>query len=160
MKRPGLWTASSAALLLLYLFFIGSAAAVLILGIKAQDFSETLSERSFGERMALAYLAEKLRQSDGCDIYTGDFGGSNALFIESTYEGILYTDIIYGYDGHLCELFCEKGANFSPEDGSVLTEVGAVTFTEPADGLVRIEITDINGKTTVLNIFLRSGGWT
>lgn len=159
MRRQRLELASGAVAFLLYFVFIVAAAAVLFLGIKAQRSAELASDRAFEERMAMSYVAEKLRQSDGGGaVYTGYFGGESALFLESTYEGVLYTDIIYSCGGELRELFCEKGAHFSPDDGSALARSGSFVFSQSGNELIRIEMTGLDGKKTVLNIFLRSGG--
>ncbi len=159
MKGSKLASVSVLAVLFLYLLFIGSAAVSLFLGTKAQGSLNALSARSFEERTIPAFIAEKLRESDGNGaIYTGDFCGSSALFIESSLEGVLYTDIIYGYDGRLFELFCEKGDPFSREDGAQLVSLGKVSFSEPKTGLIHVVITDSDGEKTILDIFLRSGG--
>ncbi len=159
MKKSKLVSVSVAVVIFLYLLFIGSAAASLFLGTKAQGSLEILSVHSFEERTIPAFIAEKLRESDGNGaIYTGDFCGSSALFIESSLEGVLYTDIIYGYDGQLFELFCVKGDPFSREDGTQLVSLDTVVFSEPKTGLIHVIITNSAGETTILDIFLRSGG--
>lgn len=159
MTKLKLTSISVALVLLLYLLFIGSTAAALILGAKAQGSLGVLSEHSFEARTVPTFITEKLHEGDGGGaIYTGEFGGSSALFIESSLKGALYTDIIYGYDGRLFELFCEKGSTFSREDGLQLTSSGAVTFSEPKKGLIYVVITGSDGDASILNIFLRNGG--
>ncbi|PKM73179.1 MAG: hypothetical protein CVU91_06335 [Firmicutes bacterium HGW-Firmicutes-16] len=159
MKGSKLTSVSVVAVLFLYLLFIGSAAVSLFLGTKAQGSLEVLSMHSFEARTIPAFIAEKLRESDDIGaIYTGDFSGSSALFIESSLDGVLYTDMIYGYDGRLFELFCEKGALFSREDGAQLALLGTVSFSEPKTGLIHVVITGSDGEKTTLDIFLRSGG--
>ena len=159
MTKSKLTSVSAAAVLLLYLLFIGSVTSSLFLGAKAQSNLRSLSEFSFESRTIPAFIAEKLRECDGSGaVYTGDFDGSNALFIESSLEGVLYTDIIYGYDSRLFELFCQKDSPFSREDGLPLATLDDVVFSEPRTGLIKAIVTGSDGKTSVFNIFLRSGG--
>lgn len=159
MKRLKMHFAAAACVFFLLLAFIGSAMAVLVLGTQAESTEKAFSERSFCERTLITYLAEKLRQGDGGgDIYVGEFDGINALFIESTLEGDLYTDIIYCCDGALCELLCKKGADFSQKDGIKLFEADSVIFSKPESGLIYIEATDTEGRTSILHLFLKSGG--
>ena len=159
MKRYKIRFAATACVLFLLLAFIGSAVAVVLLGTQSESAEQSFSAQTFGKRTLMSFLSEKLRQGDGAgDIYVGEFDGTNALFIESTLQGALYTDIIYGYEGFLCELLCEKSADFSHKDGTKLIEVGSVSFSEPESGLIYIEVTDTEGKTSFLHMFLKSGG--
>ncbi len=159
MKRLKIHFFATASVLFLLVAFIGSAMAVLVLGTQAEISQRAFSEQAFSDRTLMSFLSEKLRQGDsGGNIYIGDFDGINALFIESTLEGKLYTDIIYCYDGALCELFCEKGAVFSQKDGTKLIESERVVFSETKSGLIFIEATDTEGKTSFLHLFLKSGG--
>ena len=159
MTRSKLTSVSAAAVLLLYLLFIGSVTSSLFLGTKAQSNLHVLSESSFENRTVPAFIAEKLREHDGGGaVYTGDFGGSSTLIFESSLKGVIYTDVIYGYDGHLYELFCEKDAPFSREDGVPLSTLGDVAFSEPMAGLIQTIVTGSDGKTSVFSIYLMSGG--
>lgn len=159
MKRYKIHFASTASVLFLLLAFVGSALAVVVLGKDFESAEKSFSAQSFCQRALMSFLTEKLRQGDGSgDIYVGEFNGTNALFIESTFQDTLYTDIIYCYDGALCELFCENGADFSHKDGNKLIDVGSVIFSEPESGLIYIEATDTEGKTSFIHLFLKSGG--
>ncbi|MFB0921096.1 MAG: DUF4860 domain-containing protein [Oscillospiraceae bacterium] len=161
MTRSSLALLSVTLVLLLYLLFIASAAATLLLGVKAQSNLCSISGHSFEDRTVPAFIAEKLHESDGVGaVYTGNFGGASALYIECSLEGLIYTDIIYGYDDQLYELFCEKGAVFSCEDGTQLVSLGQIAFFETKTGLIQAIITGSDGKTRVLYFFLRSGGET
>lgn len=159
MKRFKINFAATACVLFLLLAFIGSAMAVVVFGTQSESSEKAFIAQAFSERTLMPFLAEKLRQGDGLgDIYTGEFDGINALFIESTLQNTLYTDIIYCYDGALCELFCENGSDFSRKDGTKIIEVGSVIFSEPESGLIYIEATDKEGRTSFLHLLLKSGG--
>lgn len=159
MKRFKIHFVATASVLFLLLAFIGSALAVVVLGKDFESAEKSLSAQSFCERTLMSFLTEKLRQGDGSgNIYVGEFDGVNALFIESMLQDTLYTDIIYCYDGALCELFCEKGADFSYTDGTKLIDVGSVIFSEPESALIYIEATSTEGRTSFLHLFLKSGG--
>lgn len=159
MKHYKIHFAATASVLFLLLAFVGSALAVVVLGKDFESTEKSFSAQSFRERALMSFLTEKLRQGDGSgDIYVGEFDGANALFIESTFQDTLYTDIIYCYDGALYELFCEDRADFSHKDGIKLIDVGYVIFSEPESGLINIEATDTEGKTSFIHLFLKSGG--
>lgn len=159
MKRYKINFAATTCVLFLLLAFIGSAIAVVGLGTQSESAEKAISAQAFCKRTLMSFLAEKVRQGDGSgDIYVGEFEGTNALFIEYTLQETLYTDIIYSYDGALCELFCEKGAGFSHKDGTKLIEVSSVIFSEPESGLIYIEATGTDGKTSSLHLYLKSGG--
>ena len=159
MSRTKLTSVYAAAVLFLYLLFIGAAASSLFLGIKVQNSLRARSEYSFDDGIIPAFISQKLRESDGVGtIYIGDFDGSSALYIESFLNRAIYTDIIYSYDGQLYELFCEKGARFTCDGGIRLAPLNQVAFSESRSGLIQADITGSDGKTRALCVFLRRGG--
>ena len=158
MKNTRIGFVAVLAVFFLFICFVGSSVLIILSGSGVQHSSENSAQISFSNHIVFSYVSEKLRQSDGCgSIYAGDFGGQNALFIESKIENTIYTDIIYSYDNSLFELYCKKGALLSPQDGRRLIDSGNVFFSEPEPGVILIEGIDMNGELHKLHIYLKSG---
>lgn len=145
----------------LFITFIASVLLVVLLGIKSYHSVCDVSELTFNERTCLAYITDKLRHGD-CEgaVRVGEFDGLNAIYIDSEYEGVLYNNIIYFYDGWLYEIYCEKDARFFKTDGSKIAEASSVVFSEPKSGLLLIEVTDTNGSKGKFHLYVRSEGRT
>lgn len=139
--------------------FAASALLVLLLGAKIYKSTVSSSDTAHSHRVCTSYIAEKLRHADeNGAVSLGQFDGEDALFLTSEYDGVEYTTIIYAYDGWLWELYSEKGASFSREDGLKLMEVEALSFSQMAPGLFSIEAVALGGSTSRRNVYLRSGG--
>lgn len=144
---------------LLICAFAGAVLLVLVLGTRIYSSMSSASERAYYERTVFSFAAEKLRQGDVAGaVSVGDFDGLNALYLESELGGTVYTSILYCYDGWLYELFCEKGLDFSREDGTKILQAASVRFSEEAPRLIHIASTDEAGHVRGLSIHLRSGG--
>lgn len=144
---------------LLICAFAASVLFVLILGTRIYSSMSSASERAYYERTVLSFAVEKLRHGDGLGpVSVGEFDGLNALYLESELGGTAYTSILYCYDGWLYELFCEKGLDFSREDGTKILRAASVRFSEEKPRLIRIEATDEAGHARGLSVHLRSGG--
>lgn len=159
MKREITYAPDHILFIILICAFTASVLMVLMLGIRIYTSTADASERLHNARTSTFYIAEKLRHGDERDaVYVADFDGLNALYIESSYDDAVYTNILYYSNGWLNELFCEKGADFDRSDGTKIIETGAVTFSEPSPGLFDVETVDLSGNISRLNICLRSGG--
>lgn len=96
------------------------------------------SER-YNERTSLEYIQTKLRHYDDSGmIYLTDFCGANAVAMDETDDGIVYTTIIYYHDGYIRELFTEKNSDFSAEDGVEIIPAKNLYFTMENDSLIHI----------------------
>lgn len=159
MKKTKIKAVCTAAVLLLFFAFTISVLFVLMLLTQSYRSAAVSSELSYSERTCISYISEKLRHGDSEGaVYVGKFDGVNALFIDTVFGDVPYSSIIYFYNGWLCELFCEKGADFRLADGTRIIETKAVSFSELQPSLFYIEVTNLSGKTDKLHIFLRSGG--
>ena len=145
--------------LVLLCVFAASVLMTLLLGTRIYSSMSKSSALAYNERTCMSYLAEKLRHNDTRDsVYIGEFDGLNAVFLDTEANSVMYSDIIYCYDGWLWELYCEKDAPFSRTDGTKVIEAESVSFGEPEAGLFHIEATDMSGKDSCMFICLRSGG--
>lgn len=159
MSRGRSGTADTVALVALIAAFMLSVLFVLLLGARVYRGMSAGAESAYGERTCAAYLAEKLRHGDAQGaVRLGGFDGAEALYIDSEYDGTVYSQILYCYDGWVWELFCERDAGFSKTDGTRLIPAQAVHFSEPSPGLFYIEAVGRDGEVGGLYVCLRSGG--
>ena len=81
-------------------------------------------EDSYVRRTALQYLTTRVHQAERVEV--GDLEGCEALILEETVEGEVYTTWVYCYDGWLRELCAVPGASLPPKAGETILE--AETF--------------------------------
>lgn len=145
--------------LILLCVFSASVLMTLLFGTNIYFSMSDSSRIAYNERTCMSYIAEKFRHNDVKDsVHVGEFDGLNALFLDTEEDGVIYSDIIYSYDGWIWELYSEKGLDFLPTDGTKVIEAKSVSFQDLASGRFCVEATDLNGKTSKLTICLRSGG--
>ncbi|MBD5155157.1 MAG: DUF4860 domain-containing protein [Oscillibacter sp.] len=116
-------------------------------------------EESSSDRISLTYITAKLHASDAAGmVETGSFGGGDAVFLYQDFDGITYETILYVYDGYLMEMLCEKGWEMDAEFGETVFPAQALEAEEPAEGLLRLSLTDENGRTQTADVYVRSVG--
>ena len=116
-------------------------------------------EESSGDRISLSYITAKIHASDAAGLVeTGSFGGGDAVFLYQDFDGITYETILYVYDGYLMEMLCEKGWEMDAEFGETVFPAQALEAEEPAEGLLRLSLTDENGRTRTADVYVRSVG--
>ncbi|MBD5170249.1 MAG: DUF4860 domain-containing protein [Oscillibacter sp.] len=116
-------------------------------------------EESSSDRISLTYITAKLHASDAAGmVETGSFGGGDAVFLYQDFDGITYETILYVYDGYLMEMLCEKGWEMDAEFGETVFPAQALETEEPAEGLLRLSLTDENGRTQTADVYVRSVG--
>ena len=144
---------------ILFGVFTACVLLVLTLGTRAYSASSRSAGEAYAERTGLSYVSEKLRQGDRPGaVYTGSFDGLDALYIDSYAGGTVYSDILYCFDGWLCELYCEKGAEFFKTDGIRIIEARSVDFSQMESGLIRVTLTGSGQTVRTLYVHTRSGG--
>ncbi len=116
-------------------------------------------EESSNERISLSYITAKIHASDAAGLVeTGSFGGGDAVFLYQDFDGITYETILYVYDEYLMEMLCEKGWEQDPEFGEAISPAQALDASEPAEGLLRLSLTDGSGRTQSTDVYVRSVG--
>jgi len=122
-----------------------------------RSVSRTLDE-SYAVHACINYISAKIRGGDkkGC-VEIGDLEGTPALVLIEEIDGEEYESYIYSYGGRLCELFCLRGARFSPEDGMALLDIESLEIEKAGPGLIRLacSLGDSRAETYVA---LRSRG--
>lgn len=75
---------------------------------------------SYARRTALQYLTTRVRQAQRVQI--ADFAGLEALILEETIDGEVYTTKVYCCDGWLRELYTVPGVTIAPRGGTPILE--------------------------------------
>jgi len=146
------------ALVVLVLFgvFAVCILSVLLTGADAYQRLSQRDGRSYDRRTAAQYLSTRIRQADRLgSVSVEDFGGVDALIFREDIGGDIYETAVYCYDGWLRELFTAEDSGMLPEDGERVLEAECLELT--LDGqTVLAELTDPEGETLRLNLYLRS----
>ena len=109
-------------------------------------------------RTAMAYIANQVRRADyegGVGI--GKFRELDALMLTEEIGETTYITFIYCYEGHLYELFVEKGFEGEPEGGTILLPVNSFVAHVTDEGLLSLSIEDLSGGQGNTLLLPRSG---
>ena len=151
MKQGGRF--GDAAVMMIFCVFIVSVFTTLILGVRAYQLISEASVHGYDERVGLSYIWTRVKAGDDAGkVYTGNFHGLNALFIDEEYGGVIHHTVIYHYDGWICELFYESGYEFHPKDGVPVVKNESLLTERLDNGLIKIS----TGEQSVI-ITPRSG---
>ena len=142
---------------LLFVFAV-SAIAVLLFATNIYENSVESSGRNNTARTSIAYVTEKVHQSDnGGRIKIGEIDGCDALIITQKISGKKYKTYIYAADGELRELFTASKFKASKDMGTGILKVSDFKLEKLKKGLIRITCTDGSGKTASAIVGVRSG---
>lgn len=151
-----------------FCLFAATLLLVLLLGANAYRGAGARAAAAYDQRIALDYIAAKIRHHDSAGVLLcADFyhpalpaaeAGIPALYLMQEYAGISYYTRIYFYDGYIRELFAEAGLDFAPADGQALLPAEELRFAW-RQGLIEI-VCRAGGKEERLLISPRSEtGW-
>ena len=152
---------SSLAPLLLFVIFTTCVLSVLLTGADVYQKFSTRDKASYDRRTTVQYLTTRFRQSDSIDGYfVGEFDGSSprsegdTFFFCEVFSGRTFYTRIYCHEGYLYELFSEKEAIFSPEDGEKILALENLHFS--SDGsLLTIDVEYPSGETDQIKLYTR-----
>ena len=143
----------------LSLFGVFAVSALLVVVIGANVYRTTvgLQESNAVKRTSLAYVAEKIRQSDESgSICVGEIEGEPALILKSTYGGESYSTYIYTYEGELRELFTKSSIEASLIAGQPITDVSSLTIEQISERLYRVTVSDKEQQTLSIYVDTKS----
>lgn len=143
-------------LFVLALFGVFAVSALVLVTIGADVYEHTVQDmnRNYETRTAISYLTEKVRQND---IYSADGNNSiclttldntPALMLTQYYEDTEYCTYLYLHEGHLKELFMQKGYSLggSTLDAGVnIMELEELHMTQITPSLLSVEMTIADG---------------
>lgn len=150
-------------LFVLALFGIFALSAIFLITIGANIYGKTMDnmENNFDTRTALAYITEKVRQSDlDGQISVGELAGCPALIISSGTEGNQYRTYLYEYQGSLKELMMKQDVLLSPLAGQDILAVSDFELLPVNNRLINCRITISDQQTYDLYISVHAGGVT
>lgn len=125
------------------LFSIFALSAVFLITIGADIYRKTIThmDENFNTRTSLAYLTEKIRQSDRADgVSLGSLEEHPALILHSETDDTSYRTYIYETDGMLQELMVRDDLTLSASAGQPILEVQAFTLTRINSHLLKCSI--------------------
>lgn len=125
------------------LFSLFVMSAIFLISIGASIYSKTMENMSdnFSSRTAVAYIVEKVRQSDSAGaVSVGDFDGNDAIIISSYVGSKSYITYIYEYDGALKELMVRSDITLSPSAGQNMLNVSGFSIEKVNDSLVKCQL--------------------
>lgn len=150
-------------LFVLALFGIFAFSAIFLITIGADIYGKTMDnmEDNFDTRTALAYITEKVRQSDlENQISIGEFDGHPALIISSDTRENQYRTYLYEYQGSLKELMMKQDILLSPSAGQDILAISDFELLPVNSRLINCRITISSQQTYDLYISVHSGGIT
>ena len=143
----------------LLLVLAASSLFLVILAANVYRKSVAWEESNYGSRTCLSYVTEKIRQSDtDGGVETGTFDGIPCLILRQNFGDQAYATYLYSYEGQLCELFVQEGADVHAPDGQRILEVNNFNITEQEKGIFKISCSDENGKESVTYAAVKSRG--
>lgn len=148
-------------LFVLALFGIFALSAIFLITIGANIYGKTMTnmERNFDTRTALAYITEKVRQSDLKDqISIGELDGCPALVISSGTEENQYQTYLYEYHGTLKELLVKQDVHLNPSAGQDILTVSGFELSPVNNRLINCRIDVDDEHSYDLFISVHSGG--
>lgn len=115
--------------MILFLIFILCSVFTILIGSRVYQNIRTRNDDSFYTGTAMAYISNKVRQSDAADsIGVQTIDGLPVLVLTRRYGDICYETWIYTKNGSLMELYAEQGSGFSTDDGLVIMDCASVDF--------------------------------
>lgn len=122
------------------LFCVFAVSAILVVTLGARVYSSTVksSEKNYSARTSLSYITEKIHQNDS----SGVISVSQDTLVLSRDN---YSTSIYVYEGNLCELTAEKGADLPPDSGTILMPLKELSIERVNRHLLSITCTEEDG---------------
>lgn len=130
-------------LFVLALFCLFVLSAIFLISIGANIYSKTMShmDKNFSSRTAVAYVIEKVHQSDSDgNISLGKLDECDAIIISSYIASKEYKTYIYEYNNELKELTVRADIFLSPEAGNTILPIKSFNINQLNDSLVKCSV--------------------
>lgn len=148
-------------LFVLTLFGLFALSAIFLISVGADVYSKTVKhmDENFDTRTSMAYVTEKIRQSDTADaVSIGLLDGQDAIIITTLISDTNYYTYLYEHDGYLKELIVREGIELGPEAGQNILAVSDFSVTPINDKLMNCQISLSDDQTYDLMISVHTGG--
>ena len=148
-------------LFVLTLFGLFALSAIFLISVGADVYSKTVDhmDENFDTRTSMAYITEKIRQSDKDGAITiGQLENRDAIIICSQIADTPYYTYLYEHEGYLKELLVRKDIPLGPEAGQAILPVSGFYLTPVNDHLLNCRISLDKDQSYNLWISVHSGG--
>lgn len=157
MKRGQQHVTDIVFVLSLFCVFAVLALFVVVLGANVYRNIAGDMDVNYNMRTSIAYLSEKVRQNDSAgSVEIRDVGGNDALVLTQQAADDSYETWIYAQGKKLREVTVAAGKKITPGDGQEIMDLSRLQLRKTDEGLIRMEITDMQGNTFESAVFLRS----
>ena len=132
------------------LFFVFFCSSIIVLLFAANVYESVVedSNRNFETGTSLAYITEKIRQSDSnSSISLSEFDGYEALKISESYIDKTYITYIYEMDGVLKEIYLQEDTPATANAGTTIMTIKNFDMESKGKGLIKFTATASDGTT-------------
>lgn len=140
-------------LFVLSLFCVFAVSSVLLILFGADIYNKTVQqmECNYSSRTSIAYITEKIRQSDiehAINIISQD--DTQILMLTTVINDIPYATSLYEYNGYLYELFARTDLELPLDAGQPVIELHSLSFSQIKPNILKITFSeDINTEHTI-----------
>ncbi len=147
---------------LLFFVFLLCTIFTILIGSRVYENIRERDNTSFHTDTALAYMTNKVRQSDRADsVSVREDNGVQILVLTTDYDGVLYETWIYQMDGVLWELFTQEDSGLDVFSGQMIMECDPVSFAldtkEHGDTFLTISLNGIRDAKILLRSSQKGG---
>lgn len=147
-------------LFVLSLFCVFAVSSVVLIIFGADIYNKTVSSMNYNyaSRTSVAYITEKIRQSDIYDSVSIDNSpGYERLLMSRNINGLEYATSLYEYDGYLYELFARTDIELPIDAGQQVIALTSLDFEFVSDNLLKVSFCDESDEETELYINIHCG---
>lgn len=144
-------------LFVLSLFCVFAVSSVVLILFGADIYNKTVSSmnNNYASRTSVAYITEKVRQSDIYDsVRIDDSLGYKRLLMARNINGMEYATSLYEYNGYLYELFARTDIELPIDAGQQVIALTSLDFEFVSDNLLKVRYFDEADEETELYINL------
>jgi hypothetical protein len=144
-------------LFVLSLFCLFAISSVVLILFGADIYKKTVAsmDSNYASRTSVAYITEKIRQSDQFDsIMIDDSLGYERLMMTQDIDGLTYATSLYEYDGYLYELFARTDIELPIDAGQQVIALSKLDFELVNDSLLKTTYVDESGREQTVYVSL------
>ena len=146
-------------LFVLSLFCVFAVSSVLLILFGADIYQKTVEQMdtNYTSRTSVAYLTEKIRQSDTADsICISSQNETEILMLTYKINGITYATSLCEYNGYLYELFARADLELPLDAGQPVMELHSLSFSMVTPSIIEIRFTDTTNEEQTIFVSMHS----
>ncbi|MBQ3163205.1 MAG: DUF4860 domain-containing protein [Lachnospiraceae bacterium] len=146
-------------LFVLSLFCVFAVSSALLILFGADIYKKTVQqmENSYSTRTSIAYITEKIRQSDiehAIKIISQD--DTQILMLTNIINNVPYATSLYEYDGYLYELFARTDLKLPLDAGQPIMELHSLSFSQIEPNILEITLSIDNESIQTIYVSTHS----